>query len=217
MAQLEHRLAIIKIVAGKELIEPDEVLPQVLQLRLVKVLEEGRDRIRREHRRQAGQHSRQFRVHFGEFLDGLVRRGNPRPQFQIEDITLGIGAFVGGRAAGNRIDRRVDGDPTKETRGLEPARDYRRLGRRGRGRRFFRNLDLDRCVQRASASGAIAPGKSSAGQSPSARRGTEKTRGDAASSDEIWPRQSGYFLIQAMIAMMTPITLSADINPAGMA
>ncbi len=217
MAQLKHRLAIVKVVARKELIEPAEVLSQVLQLRLVKLLEEGRDGIRREHRRQTWQHSRQLRVHFGEFLDGLVRRGNARAQLQVEDITLRIGPFVGGGAAGDRIHRGVDGDAAEKTRGLEPARDHRRLRRLGRGRRFFGNHDLDRFVRR----GGLRPVPSlerNPAQDDRRQRGQEQKEREPAQRPQTKSgHASGYFLIQATIATMTPITLRTDINPAGMA
>ena len=217
MAQLQHRLAIVKVVARKKLIEPAEVLPQVLQLRFVKVLEERRDGIRRQHRRQTREQSRQFRVDLGQFLDRLVRLGNARAQLQIEDITLRIGPFVGGRAARDRIHRRMHGNAAEKTRGLEPARDDRRLGGRRRGRRFFRNLDLDWSVERNLRS--MPSLERDPAQDNRRQRGQEQkeTRDGATSSDEIWPRGSRYFFIQATIAMMMPITLKTDINPAGMA
>ena len=49
MPQLQHRLAIVKIMPGKKLIEPDQVLFQVPQLRVVKFFEEWRNGIGRDH------------------------------------------------------------------------------------------------------------------------------------------------------------------------
>jgi hypothetical protein len=43
MAQLQHRLAVVEIVPGEELIEPHQILLQIFDLRIVKLLEERHD------------------------------------------------------------------------------------------------------------------------------------------------------------------------------
>ena len=80
VAQLQDRLTIVEVVAGKKLIEPEEVLAQISELRVVEFLEIRRDRFRRDHRREAREEPRQFRTHLREFVDGFVRRGNARVQ-----------------------------------------------------------------------------------------------------------------------------------------
>src|SRR5205807_10315239 len=47
VAQLQDRLAIVKVVAGEKLIEPEEVLAQISELRVVEFLKIRRDRFRR--------------------------------------------------------------------------------------------------------------------------------------------------------------------------
>ena len=80
VAQLQDRLAIVKVVAGKKLIEPEEILAQISELRVVKFLEVWRDRFRRDHSRETREEPRQFRTHLGQLVDGFVRRGNARVQ-----------------------------------------------------------------------------------------------------------------------------------------
>ena len=52
MAHLQHRLAVVKVVTRQQLVEPDQVLFQVPQLRVVEFLEERRDGFRGDHGRE---------------------------------------------------------------------------------------------------------------------------------------------------------------------
>src|SRR3954463_11160454 len=99
MSQLQHGLAVVKVVARQQLFESDQVLSQVSQLRVVKLLEERRNGFRRNHSRKTREKTRQLRINLGEIFDRGVGGRHARAQLQIEDVTLGIRPLVGGRAA----------------------------------------------------------------------------------------------------------------------
>ena len=144
VAQLKHRLGIVKVVARKKLIEPHQILFHVPQLRVVKLFEKRRDGIRRDHRGQAGKQSRQIRAHFCQVLDGRVRGRHPHVHLQFEQVTLRVHPFVGSRAAGRWFDGGVNGNAAKQSRRIQLPRDDRNLRRRRGRRRLFRDLDFDR-------------------------------------------------------------------------
>ena len=121
MAQLEHRLAIVKIVPRKKLIEPDKIFPQNFQLRVVKLFEERRNRIRRQHCGQLEHLALGLTLPSSRAFCLAPARARA---VEIEDITLMIRPFVGSRAAG--IGPALHRD-TAESRAVSAPCDHRRL------------------------------------------------------------------------------------------
>src|ERR1700738_265145 len=67
-------------------------------------------------------------------------------EFELEHVTLRVGAFVGGGASWCRFDCSMNGDAAKQPCRIELTRDDRDLRRWRRSRSLFRDLDLDRCL-----------------------------------------------------------------------
>jgi hypothetical protein len=77
VAQLQNGLAIEKVVAREQLVEPDEMLAQHLDFRFVEILKKRRDRVGRQHAGEAGQQFGQFRTHFRQLIERAVRCRHP--------------------------------------------------------------------------------------------------------------------------------------------
>ena len=81
MTQQQYRLAIVKIVPRKQLIEADQIVAQKLYLGVVKLGEKWSDRIGSEHGCEARQQLRQFGRNLRQLFDCPIGRGQSRLQF----------------------------------------------------------------------------------------------------------------------------------------
>src|SRR5947207_2273088 len=109
----------------------------------------------------------------------------------------------------------MHGNAAEEAGGVEPPRNYRRLARRCRRRRFLWDFVLNCRLE------CNLPTVPSFERNPSQdnrrQRGQEQEERETAQRPQTKSYHAfRYFFIQATITMMTPITLRTDINPAGM-
>jgi hypothetical protein len=128
--QLQHRLAIEKVVTRKKQIEPDEIFPQHSNFRVVKLGKKRRHRIRAGHYNQTRQQLRQSRSYFGQLLHRSIWRRHARIQFQIEDITFRVDSLGRSVRAWRRLDTGMKCDAVEQTTSVQFAADRRRPRRR---------------------------------------------------------------------------------------
>ena len=191
VTQSQDRLAVVEIVPGKELIQPDKILPQRPDFDVVKLLEKRRDGIGGDRRPKIRQQLRQLRRDLRQFLQRPVRRRNAHVKFQVEHVTLRIEPLDRGRAAWRRIDLGVDRDPAPQFCGIElPADDG--SARRWRRHNFRRraSASIASAEQAAACSGGDVRAKSSAPRSRRRAREREAGRTLAASSGGTCAREA---------------------------
>src|SRR5438105_13612214 len=119
----------------------DKIVAQYFYFGFVKLSEEGRNWIGCEHCPQTGQQRGQLGTDFGQLLDSLVRRRQPRLQFQVENVTFRVNPLRRRVSAGMRLDLRLNCHAVEQLPRIPFAGDNRRtetLRSRGRGDSYLR-------------------------------------------------------------------------------
>ena len=134
VGQLQDRLAVEIVVAGKHAVEQQQIAPQALFLVGVDLVEVGRDDRRRQHRRQPGQDLVDPALLGRQTLEGGHRLGGAHPQGQVDHVAALVDPLERGRPAGRLLDLRLKPDAVEQL--------PRVVGRRPHPRRPSRHRHL---------------------------------------------------------------------------